>query len=51
MFIVEATEPGVKVSERLEGIKSPRSLPLFDVSFNNVSLNETHLLGKGSFII
>lgn len=47
MFIVEATEPGVKVSERLEGIKSPRSLPLFDVSFNNVSLNETHLLGKG----
>jgi len=47
MFIIETTKPGVKISKRLEGIESPRSLPLFDVTFNNVSLHKEDLLGRG----
>ena len=47
MFIVETTKSGIQVSDRLEGIKSPRSLPLYGVTFNNVNLHHSDLLGRG----
>jgi len=46
MFIVEATREGVTVSERIQGIESPRGLPLFDVTFENISLAKGDILGK-----
>ena len=51
MFIVETTKSGVQVSDRLEGIKSPRSLPLYGVTFNNVNLHHSDLLGRGETLI
>jgi len=46
MFIVEAASEGVTVSERIEGIESPRGLPLFDVTFDSITLAKEDILGK-----
>ena len=49
LFIVEATAGGVTILDRIEGVESPRGLPLYDVTFNNVILSKSQLLGKSEY--
>lgn len=47
VFIVESTKAGVEVLDRIEEVESPRGLPLYDVSFANVLLKKSDMLGTG----